>query len=120
DPDGHVSRSLTADLIEEADLVLTFEFAIRMRIFDAFPAHAPKVLGLHQFADAIDRLPPGPTVPTGPALTAEAQRVSKPDSMTWDVSDPHRRGAKAARRCADEIDAALAQIVPALLGRTPS
>ena len=34
--------------------------------------------------------------------------------MTWDVADPYGRGATAARRAADEIDAALSVIVPAL------
>ncbi|GAA6527070.1 low molecular weight phosphatase family protein [Intrasporangium sp. DVR] len=113
DPDGHVSRSLSAELVEEADLMLTFDFAVRMRIFDAWPQHSAKVLGLHQFADAVGRLPRD--TPRRD-LVALAHRLSSPDSMTWDVSDPHRRGAKAARRCADEIDAALGRIVPALAG----
>jgi protein-tyrosine-phosphatase len=120
DPDGHVSRSLTAELINEADLVLTLEFAIRMRIIDAWPAHTAKVLGLRQFA--VDRLPArasGSPGPSGAALLHATYRASQPDSMTWDVSDPHRRGAKAARRCADEIDDALDRIVPSLVDQAP-
>ena len=36
--------------------------------------------------------------------------------VAWDVADPYRQGRSAARRCADEIDAALASILPALDG----
>ena len=114
DPDGHVSQSLTGDLMEQADLVLTFEFAQRMRVLDAWPQHAATVFGLHQFAEDLERVPPDVT---GLALVTEAGRVSTPDSMTWDVADPYRRGRRAASRCADEIDAALDLLVPALIGR---
>lgn len=116
DPADHVSRSLSGALLEEADLLLTLDFAVRMRIFDAFPRDVEKVLGLHQFADAVDRLPPGAS---GASLVEAAQRVSRPDSMTWDVSDPHGRGGRAARRCAEEIDAVLPRIVATLAGPVP-
>ena len=114
DPDGHVSQVLSAVLLEEADLVLTFEFAQRMRVLDRWPENAAKVFGLHQFTEALERVSPGVI---GPALVAEAGRVSAPDSMTWDVADPYRRGRRAAGRCADEIDAALDLLVPVLIGR---
>ena len=115
DPEGHVSQALTGDLTEQADLVLTFEFAQRMRVLHAWSQHAAMVFGLHQFADALERVPAGVT---GLALVTEAGRVSAPDSMTWDVADPYRRGRRAAGRCADEIDAALALLVPALTGQS--
>ena len=116
DPADHVSRSLSEAVVDEADLLLTLDFAVRMRIFDAWPGQVEKVLGLHQFADAVGRLPPGPS---GASLVDAAQRVSRPDSMTWDVSDPHGRGSRAARRCAEEIDAVLPRIVAALAGPVP-
>ena len=117
DPDWHVSQALTGDLLEQADLVLTFEFAQRMRVLDAWPQHAARVFGLHQFTDALDRVPPGMT---GLALVTEVARVCAPDSMTWDVADPYRRGRRAASKCADEIDAALDLLVPALTVRPPA
>jgi protein-tyrosine-phosphatase len=117
DPEGHVSRSLTDDLMAEADFVLTFEFGQRMRIFQAWPDQAAKVYGLHQFTDALARVTPGTT---GTALIHGALRTMKRDTMTWDVPDPHGRGAVAARRCADEIDAVLAQITPAFTSGIPS
>lgn len=42
--EDHVSRCLTADLLADADLVLTFEFAQQLRILDAWPAHAARML----------------------------------------------------------------------------
>ena len=113
DQSAHVSRSLTAEIIAQSDLVVTFEFAQRMRILDAWPDAAARVLGLHQVVDAIGRVPSGLS---GQELVQAASRASAPDSMTWDVRDPHRRGRAAARRCADEIDDALAVIVPVVAG----
>ena len=117
DPEGHVSRSLTGDLLAQVDLVLTFEFAQRMRVLDAWPQHAAKVFGLHQFTDALALVSPGVT---GKALETEVARVSAPDSMTWDVADPYRRGRRVAGKCADEIDVALDLLVPALTAQPPA
>ena len=112
DPEGHVSRSLTAELLSAADLVVTFEFGQRMRILDAWPEQAAKVFGLRQLGDALGRLP-ADTDRQG--LVERVHAVSAPDSMGLDVRDPYRRGSKAARACADDIDAALRQILPALI-----
>jgi protein-tyrosine phosphatase len=110
-PDGHVSRALTGDILDEAHLVLTFEFAHRLRITESWPDQVPKVFAVRQLADAIPRVPsPG----HGLELLDQALAVSQPDGLNWDVPDPHRRGAKAARACADMIDDALADILPGL------
>jgi protein-tyrosine phosphatase len=114
--DGHVSRALTRDLLEEAELVLTFEFAHRMRILQAWPEHAAKVFGIRQLGDAVGRLV---SPEQGLELLDQAYAACQPDGMQWDVVDPHRRGAAAARVCADAIDADLAVIVPALTGASP-
>ena len=111
EPNGHVSRSLTTEMLALADLAVTFEFAQRMRILESHPGWSHKLFGLHQLADALERTT---TARTGFWLVHEALRASSPDSMTWDVADPYGRGATAARRAADEIDAALSVIVPAL------
>lgn len=110
---GHVSRALSAELLEDCDVVLTLEFAHRLRISERWPEHVPKVFGLHQLADALGRVP----APGGGLATLDAAlAVARPDSLAWDVTDPYRRGRAAARRCADEIDAALGIILPALTG----
>jgi protein-tyrosine phosphatase len=114
DPGGHVSRVLTRSLLEQTELVLTFEFVHRLRILQSWPQHSNKVFGIRQLADAVGRIPsPEP----GLAVLDQACRVCHPDGMNWDVADPHRRGRAAARACAAEIDAALAVIVPALSRR---
>ncbi len=113
DPTGHVSRSLTSEMLALADVVVTFEFAQRMRILESHPGWGHKLFGLHQLVDAVDRTPGGAT---GYRLVHELQLAAAPDSMTWDVADPHGRGAAVARRAADEIDRALVRIVPALVG----
>ncbi len=114
DPDGHVSRPLTGQLMAQADLVLTFEFAQHMRILEAHPGSRDRLFGLLQFADVVGRI----SLPAnGAGIVREAHMACAPDSMTWDVADPYRRGAAAAKRAADEIDRALAVIVPALAGR---
>jgi protein-tyrosine-phosphatase len=111
--EGHVSRSLTGGLVAEADVVLTFEFMQHMRILDAWPDQAAKVFGLHQFAEALERVTPDASDAT---MVQRAFAAGVLDSMTWDVPDPYRRGTAAARRCADAIDAALVRILAALDG----
>ena len=113
DPHGHVSRILTGDLLAATDLVLTFEFAHRLRIAAAWPDHAIKVFGVNQLRDAVDRLA---APAAGLELLDQAYALRGPDGMNWDVADPHGRGQAAAARCADEIDGALSRIIPALAG----
>lgn len=113
DPRHHVSRSVSADILGASDVVVTVEFTHRLRITEQWPEHGPKVFGLRQLADALERAPaPAP----GLAALDAALGVSRPDSLAWDLIDPYERGAAAARACADEIDAALAVILPGLTG----
>ena len=127
-PDGHLSRSLNWWILATADLVLAFEFAQHMRILDAWPDQDVKVMGLLQFVDAAERLGtvvPGITEPPTsqpravPTWVAEAASLARPNSMTRDIADPYRRGEKAARECAAQIDDALDRVLPLLVdGRT--
>lgn len=114
EPIGHESRAVTAQLLDDADLVITVTFGHRLRIAQSWPQHSSKVFGLRQLSDALSRVPTA----TGGGLAAldAALAVTAPDSLTWDIADPYQRGAAAARVCADEIDEALAIIVPGLAG----
>lgn len=114
-PEGHVSRAVTWEMITRVDVALTFTFAQHMAVLDAWPDHAPKVLGLRQFTAIAERLyKPG----TGRLLIAQAAAAAPPDSMTGDVPDPYGRGMAAAVACADAIDAELHRLVPILTGRS--
>lgn len=113
DSEGHVSRVLTEAVLETADLTLTFEFAQQMRILDRWPERRDRVLGLHQFAAALDRCD---GTLTGAALLTAVDRAVGFNSTTMDVNDPHGRGRRAAAACAKEIDAVLDRIMPRLAG----
>ena len=114
DGEGHVSRSVSADMLRHTDLVLTFEFAQRMRLFDSFPAHAHKVFGLRQFVSTLDALEDRDV---GPGLVRQVRRAQVPDSMSLDVTDPYERGRQVSLAIADEIDVLLNRVLPALAGR---
>lgn len=113
DGDGHVSAVADEAALSWADLVLTFEFAQRMRLFEAFGEHRGKVWGLRQFALGLAKLPPD----AGPPLVAAVGAVAPPDSMSFDVDDPFRRGQRVAEACAEEIDGLLDAVLPRLIGR---
>ena len=113
EPHGHVSRAVSAGILEDADVVVTVEFAQRLRIAERWPEHAPKVFGLRQLADALERRH---TVGGGLEALDGALAIAAPDSLAWDIVDPYKKGKAAARVCADQIDDALAVIVPALIG----
>lgn len=98
---SHRSRVVTQDLVEASDLVLTMEFAHHMRLLDRWPQAAASVFGLRQFVDALDR---ARAAGTEDDRTLHARSVMQPNSMMWDIEDPYRRGRRAARRCADELD----------------
>ena len=81
-------------------------------------------LEMEDYLDAAERLgtlaPPTPEFVAHPRavpkLVATAASIAKPNSMTWDIADPYRRGEKAARECADQLDDALARVLPLLAG----
>ncbi|MDT0215572.1 low molecular weight phosphatase family protein [Rothia sp. ARF10] len=110
---AHLSRALSGEILAAADVVVTLEFAHRLRITERWPEHAAKVFGLRQLADALTR---STSDEAGLAALDAALAVARPDNLGWDVSDPFAQGAAAARRCAGEIDEALEVIVPRLTG----
>lgn len=117
DPTGHLSRSLTSHMLAMADAVVTFEFAQRLRIHESYPGWEHKLFGLHQLVDAVDRMQVGST---GSLPVHALQRASGPDSMSWDVADPHGRRGSAAQKAAGEIDGALSVMIPALVSACSS
>lgn len=109
-PEGHRSQGVTAELLADADLVLTFEFGQRLRLVDGWPDHAAKVLGFNQLTQALGSLPERAEL--GPDWLGLVRDAAPPDSMALDVEDPHGQGPRAAAACGYEIDVGLGVIVP--------
>ncbi len=111
--DEFLSQPLTAELIEEADLVLTAEASHRTFILDDHPSTFRKVFTLGQFAEAVRTL--GADLSGRELLEAAGARRGGAASEL-DVRDPYGRGPEAAEACAEQIDKLLRVVVPALTG----
>lgn len=119
-PDGHVSRIVSDEDLRRADVVLPFEFGQHMKLLDAYPHHAAKIVGLGQAGAAARRREErdGEVADTiGARLPAWVTDQVGPNSMSYDIEDPYGRGPGVALRCADTIDNHLEWVLP-LLGAT--
>ncbi len=110
--DDFRSRRLTTELVDEADLVLTAEVAHRLFILDEQPGAFRKVYTLGQFAEAVRKA----DGVTGRELLSEIATRRPHADPSVDVADPYRQGTDAARRAAEQIDALLQVVIPALTG----
>lgn len=106
------SRPLTADLVAEADVVLTAEEAHRRRILADRPDTVGKVSTLGQFATAIRET----AGETGADLVRAIGELRLPADPALYVADPYRRGPEAAALCAQQVESLLRVAVPALSG----
>lgn len=111
DGDGHASRVLTEEILREADLVLTMQFSQHMAILEEWAWAADRVRGLGQLARTVAELDLQGE-PTVEDRVAAALKASGRNSMAWDVADPHRRGRRAAKKAAQEIDEYLHSLLP--------
>lgn len=98
---SHRSRPLTLDIIQASELVLTMEFAHHMRILDRWPEEADRVFGLYQFVEGLEQ---GQLSGVTAARIEQVRRAVRSNSMMWDIDDPYRRGDRAARACAIQLD----------------
>lgn len=114
DGEGHLSRCLNEVILADADVVLTFELAQQHRVFEDWPDVAERTFGLGQFADALSRIQDTDR-PSGD-LIARVHEVARPNSMGWDVDDPYKRGRRAAKAAARQIDQLVESIVTKLTG----
>jgi sulfate adenylyltransferase len=109
DRESFRSRPLTAELLREADLVLTAEHTHRQFILDDHPADFRKVFTLGQFAEAVRT-----SDLRGRDLVEYAGEHRGPADPSLDVPDPYRRGPEAAQACATQVQELLRVVVPAL------
>jgi len=106
DPSGFRSRRLTAQIVKDADLILTMEVKHRDFILDEWPGAFKRTYTLQQFADLAVAAPELHLQ----GLLAEASRVRRTSQASGNVLDPYGRGHEAAATCATHLDALLACI----------
>ena len=117
DPDGAIPilmttwNRLTEEILRGTDLVLTMQFSHHMAILEKWPWSADRVRGLGQFAKSVAKLDLQGASSVEDRLAA-ALKASGRNSMAWDVADPHRRGRRAAKKAAEEIDKHLNALLP--------
>ncbi|WP_158437868.1 arsenate reductase/protein-tyrosine-phosphatase family protein [Naasia lichenicola] len=118
-PDGHMSRPLTAALIEGADLVLTAERSHRADVARLHPRASRFAFTLTQFARMIDSIEPDAlakiTSPQELVAAAAARRgyvqASSPEAD--DIADPYRRSQSVYDAAGASIDGAVTSIAAA-------
>lgn len=111
--DEFLSRPLTREMVEEADLVLTAETAHRSFILDDHPGAFRKVFTLGQFVEAARSSADGLTGRDLLAKLGERRGTADP---ALDVPDPYGRGSAAAEESARLLQDRLRAVLTALLG----
>jgi protein-tyrosine phosphatase len=123
EPRGFVARDLDADLIVEADLVLTAAREHRGAVVTELPRASAKTVTLREFARLVSPITAAAVAGTDPidrmrALVAMAMDnrglVPLDDPADDDVPDPYRRDRATYERAADLMGAAITTSVALL------
>lgn len=85
DLDNHISRPLTKEMVEEADLVLTMTRSHKEQILQLLPSAKEKVYTLKEFYNE--------------------------DNNDWDICDPYGQDMEVYKKCAYEIEEALKRVI---------
>lgn len=115
DPAPFRSRPVTHDLVRATDLVVTMASEHRDWVLQDWPGAVAKVVTFGQLERACEATPG--SVVGRELVGAIRQAGGRPDPGD-DVVDPYRRGAEAARRCADDLVDRLERTVPRIAGVT--
>jgi protein-tyrosine-phosphatase/molybdopterin converting factor small subunit len=105
------SRPIDAQLVQEADLILTAEAGHRRYILQEWPGALRRTYSLGQFARGVESLDEGLELPD---LLSGVTRSRPTASSDDDVVDPYRRGAAAAAAAAGELERLLLTLLPRL------
>jgi sulfate adenylyltransferase len=111
DVSGFRSRRLTAEMLEQADLVLTAEAAHRAFILDDHPGLFRKVFTLGQFAEAVGKAPRDMSREDLLKHVGDTRGSADP---ALDIPDPYRRGPEAVAACVAQLNELLGTVLPAL------
>lgn len=88
DVGGHRARRLSAEMVNDADLILTMTAAQKQRLLRLFPQAAPKIFVLKKFAE---------------------QSQDADDTPQFDIADPYGQPEDVYRECAEELARAVEQ-----------
>lgn len=104
DPSPFLSRQLTAEMVDRADLVLVAETRHRLHVLEERPTAIRKAFTFGQFERGL----------AGGSTLEEIRARAATSTEADDVADPYGRGPAAAVRAAEDLDRRLALILPAL------
>lgn len=125
-PENFAARQLNAELVRSADLVLTATAAHRGEVVQLVPAAVRRTFTARELGRLTAHVPAG-SLPG--ATTAERLAALVATAPTFravagpgpaDIVDPWRRPDVVYRQAFDEIHAALAPLVAAVTGRSPT
>lgn len=129
DPDGHVARRLTPDMVTAADLILTAESGHRSVILQSDPLVFRRIFTLREFGRLGAQGFPEPASAPAPPLSADGLRarvaavadqrgLGEPVSPgADDIGDPFGAPIAIARRSAAQISDAIDAVIAPLLSR---
>lgn len=120
-PDGHVARRLTAEMVTGADLVLTAETAHRPVVVQFEPLAFRRTFTMREFARLGAGLPPLAPPPDDETLRARVAEVAAQRGHAEpaepggnDIGDPFGAPIDAARQAAAQVSAAMDGVLAAL------
>jgi low molecular weight protein-tyrosine phosphatase len=123
----HRGALLTRELIEQADLVLTMTERHRQRAANLAPGATARVFTLKELVrlvrtldDVADGLTPRARVRKVAGLAHGARAFTDPATEPEDVDDPYGGTREGYERCAEEIDALVAESATVLFGPPPN
>lgn len=117
DPEGHVARRITIELVQDADLILTASDEHRSVVLREAPRKMTKVFTLREFGRLAGTLPereealavPSPDLLRQRVRLIASQRGLVPPAAPGsdDISDPFGATIDTARRCVADVSAAV-------------
>lgn len=121
DPDGHVARHLSDEILVDADLVLVAEVRHRGDVLTRAPHLLRRTFTILEFARlATEADEASPDADVQHRLDAVAARRGRAGPSSGDdIADPYQRPLVQARACVGQIDAAVTTLARVLDGTGP-
>jgi protein-tyrosine phosphatase len=121
-PDGHLARALTREIVHGSDLILSAESTHRTIMLNAEPGLFRRTFTMREFARLGANLGPIIGPPSDDELLKErvakvsAQRgwVQPPEAGIDEIGDPYGAGLDVARMTATQISTAVDGVIAAL------